>query len=33
MWDKEKHWHHNVLKFHKEYEKKKKEVLDKKAKK
>ena len=31
MWNKEKHWKHDVLKLHRKYEKKRKKVLDKKV--
>lgn len=31
MWTKETHWKHDVLKLHREYEKERKKVLDKKV--
>ena len=33
MWTKETHWKHDVLAYHRKYEKERKKILDKKAKK
>lgn len=33
MWTKETHWKHDVLTYHRKYEKERKKILDKKAKK